>query len=110
MFPKDKEDKRFQKQYCIGFGAGKSLVEKMSPDRWELTKEVLHAMILEQPKNVTFHSLLTGFCYEIENVRSKERNAQRLKEIQTITRKCKTESRNEVDSGGFGADEIVCYN
>lgn len=85
------EDARFQKQYCIGFGTGKSLVAKLSPDQWELTKEVLHAMILEQPKNVSFHSLLTGFCYEIENVRSKKRSTERMAEIEKINEK--TQSR-----------------
>ncbi len=89
MFTKDRNlvDTCFQKQYCNGFNVGLSLVKKTSPDRWELTKEVLHAMILEQPKDVSYHATLAGFCYEIENVRSKERHDQRLKEIQKINEK-----------------------
>ena len=83
------ENTRFNQQYCKGFNVGISLVKKIPTERWELTKEVLHAMILEQPKDISFHSILTGFTYEIVNVRSKEHQAQRIKEIQKINQKTK---------------------
>jgi hypothetical protein len=79
------EDTSFQKQYCKGFNVGTSLVKNLPSDRWELTKEILHAMILEQPKNVIFHSILTGLTYEIVNERTKER----LSEIDKINAQAK---------------------
>ena len=83
------EDVRFQKKYCKGFNVGISLVKQLSINQRELTKEVLHAMILEQPKDVSFHSILTGFCYEIENERSKELSKSRMAEIDKINEKVK---------------------
>ena len=85
MFEKYKStaDTSFQKQYCNGFNVGISLVKKIPPKHWELTKDVLHAMISENSKNISFHSILTGFTCEIVN----ERNKERLAEIQKINEK-----------------------
>ena len=98
MFGKDKntKDTRFEKQYCRGFNVGVSLVKQFSPDQQELTKEILHAMILEQPKDVSYHATLAGFSYDIVNQRNKERQAQRLEEIEKINEKTKN---REIERG-----------
>ena len=84
------EDARFPKKYCKGFNVGISLVKQLSTDRQEVVKEILHAMILEQPKDVSYHAMLTGFCYEIENVKSKELSKSRMAEIDRINEKPKS--------------------
>ena len=87
------ENARFQNQYCQGFNVGVSLVKNIAPENRELAKEVLHAMILEEPKNVSFRSILTGFTYEIIHERSREINQQRMKEIEKINQKTKNQEQ-----------------
>lgn len=78
---KDKiEDAVFQQSYCKGFNVGISMVKHIPLEKREQAKELLHLMILEKPKDITFHSILTGFCYQIEQ----ERSISRMKEYEEI--------------------------
>lgn len=93
MFPK--KDKKiqniyFEKNYSKGFNVGVGLVNEVSLELKEHTKELIHLMVLSKPKDIVFQGMFSGYCFQME----RERSQKRLREIKKINDLSKSREKN----------------
>ena len=80
---KDKKlGENFSKSFCDGYNTGIALVKKFPENQRENVKQVLHSILQERSKDITFHGIFAGFCYQQEQEHYKNRLEQikKLKE------------------------------
>ncbi len=82
---KEIENAYFEKLYCKGFNVGSRIVQSITKEKRELTRELLHLMVTSKPKDIVFQGMFSGYCFQIEQ----ERSIERMKEIDKINEKTK---------------------
>ena len=81
MFGNNKlETKGFSRSFCDGYNTGIALVKKFPPEKREDIKEILHSILQERNKDIKYHGIFSGFCYQI----IQEQYQSRMKQIQQI--------------------------